>query len=140
MRFKQWFLEGFRALHQVGFMPGSTADVAKIVQTGTLMSDTGLIWLRPESSVGLFRDMSEFDSMVWVQVEGDPKLLTVANRDDLMQQLGVEGHTDIPEVSRQVAERLREMGYDGFERKDFPEMAILSHVPHKVTGIAAETP
>jgi len=134
MRFKQWLLEGFRALHQVGFMPGAAVDAAAIIRSGKLTTDTGLIWLRPESADELFRQTPEYENMVWVQVEGDPKLLTVANRRELMQQLDVEGHTDDPEVSRQVADKLREKGYDGFERKDFPEIAILGHVPHRVTG------
>ena len=121
-------------LHQVGFMPGTSNDVQQVLSQGALKSGTGLVFMRPETSRGLFREMPEYSNMVDVKIPANVKLLEVENRKDLNNKTGIMGNTDNPEVARKIADKLKEMGYQGYMRKDFPEIAILSDVPNRIVG------
>ncbi len=133
MNFRTW-LEGQQYLHTVGFMPGSNASVIGVMLKGQLLSATGLIFLRPSSFAQHLEGTADAPDTLWIELGRNPKLLTARNRDELMGTLGLSGHTDDPAVASNVARRLRELGYDGYERLDFPEIAVLSDLPHRIVG------
>ena len=138
MNFKEWLIVERKLLHQVGFMPGSAASVPEVLRLGRLTSSTGLVWLRPARFLNMIHGHAgEIDRTIWVEYPDTLNLLKVKDRNDLAKKTGVNGHTDVPDVSKALAARLREMGYQGFERSDFPEIAILDDVPHKVVGPVA---
>jgi hypothetical protein len=128
-------------LHQLGFMPNSKKiSVEDAIKQGIKGNESNMVWLRPEESIDMFRNMPEFKDMVRVKIPRG-KILEVANRDVLANRLGWEnrtemGHSDNLDVAREIAKRLTDRGYIGFKRLDFPEMAIVTNKPLKVIGKA----
>ncbi len=136
---------GEYGFHQVGFYPDSkTRDVAAAIRDGVSPSEnSGLIFLRPESSFEMFANIPEAKNTVVVKIPEGLNILTVKSKDALAQALGWKsstemGSTDVPAVAKAVGERLKENGYDGFQRTDFPEVAILSNRNLDVVGNISE--
>ena len=128
------------ALHQLGFMPGvARPTMESALRDGIRPSRSGLVWLRPAAAEAIFASLPEAEDMVRVAVPEGKRILQVADREELAVKLGWEsaadmGSGDDPEVAAEMAEALRELNCDGFQRLDFPEMALLATAPLETLG------
>lgn len=117
-----------------GFIPPTSED---LINSGILKSDSGLVWLLPTDYASYFEKTEKgVKNAVRVIYPVEPKLLNISEeKDDINKKFGLEPNafTGDKSTAKTIAQKIREMGYDGFRMIDgFPEIAILDTVPHTV--------